>query len=194
MKKSCFKIFTALLLVFLISTVFPGCKKNSSSAAPESSKPAAASSYVTPSSSAAADSSSQPSSAPASSAQSSKSSDNTSITKTTEPYIVFTIDATKGNDGVVADNVKMDLKSSDTAYTVLKRYCDQKKISLRAQITAGKVFVTAIDGVQMLKSNDGWLYKVNGKYPTVDSNKNPLKSGDKVVWEFTNSFVSIGGE
>jgi hypothetical protein len=59
-------------------------------------------------------------------------------------------------------------------------------------------YVSGINGLSEgdLGPGSGWVYSVNGKFPSVGSNKFKLKSGDSVQWRYTCNLgedVGAGG-
>ncbi len=115
------------------------------------------------------------------------SSTKSSSAAPTSKFITLTIDATKGNDGIVTKNKQVVINSTDTVFTVLKRYCDSNKILISAQKTGNGEYVSSIDGVAQFDNGaeSGWLYSVNGKFPSVDCNSYKLSSGETVKWIYT---------
>jgi hypothetical protein len=102
-------------------------------------------------------------------------------------YITLTIDATKGNDGIVANNKQVAISTGDTVFSALKRYCDVNKILISAQKTGNGEYVSSIDGVAQFDngSESGWIFCVGSKFPAVDCNSFKLSGGETVKWIYT---------
>ncbi|MEG6571476.1 DUF4430 domain-containing protein [[Clostridium] cellulosi] len=197
MFKDKFKIYlTPLLIVLTLSVVLFGCKANGSSAvSSSSSKVQATSSAVVSSPSSSNSTSSAPSSsssnggsvssAPASSTPSKDTSGGKDSSD--KKFVYLTIDATKGDEGIVANKVKVEFKSGDTAYTILKRYCDKKHIDYKAKNSSGSVYISMIDNLAEFNrgASSGWIYSINGKFDSQPCNKATVKPGDTVRWVYT---------
>jgi hypothetical protein len=194
-------LFAALIILLCFS--FYGCKKaagatasasaassSETSAAPSSqsssAKPQAASSRQSSGSGSAVNS--------ASKAVSSKLSKSGTVTKAAasssakySKSVTLTIDASKGNDGVVANCKKVGINAGDTVYAVLKRYCSQNNILLAATKTGSGTYISSIDGVAQFDcgSQSGWIYSVGGAFPQNDCNSYKLNGGESIKWVYT---------
>jgi hypothetical protein len=115
--------------------------------------------------------------------------------KTTVKSITLTIDARKGDDGVVANGKKVTIKAGSTVYAVLKSYCAGHKLLLAAQKTGNGIYVSSIDGVAQFDfgSGSGWIYSVGGVFPQKDCNSYKLKGGEKVRWVYTTDLGKSEG-
>lgn len=197
MFKDKFKIYLApLVIVLTLSVALFGCKANGSSAVSSSSSEAQAevssesvsSSVSSDSASSAPGSSSNGGSVSSAPARSSSSKDTAGDKDSSaKKFVILTIDATKGDDGIVANKAKVDFKSGDTAYTVLKRYCDKNHIDYNAKNSSGSVYISRIDNLAESNAgpSSGWIYSINGKFDSQPCNKATVKPGDTVRWVYT---------
>nr|WP_240548113.1 S-layer homology domain-containing protein [Paenibacillus lignilyticus] len=105
------------------------------------------------------------------------------------PRVTVSVDKLTINKGYVLQNTSIELQPGDTAWSVLKRSLDAKGISYKTEYYAsfGSVYVQAIDGDGEFDHGrySGWMYNVNGQYPSYGSSSYTLKNGDKVEWRYT---------
>lgn len=80
-------------------------------------------------------------------------------------------------DGVILDTAA-ELQENDTVLSFLKRVLGQNGISLNSQ----RSYIKGIGGLNDFDcgSSSGWLYSVNGVFPSYSSSQYTLKSGDKI--------------
>jgi hypothetical protein len=83
------------------------------------------------------------------------------------------------NKGVILSAKKLELKPGATVKTALE--------SCGIDFNARGAYVSTINGLSEgdLGSGSGWLYSVNGGWPSTGYNKCQLKSGDSVSWRYT---------
>ena len=90
-------------------------------------------------------------------------------------------------DGEILPAVSVELYENDTAYTLLKRVCREKKIEVDGEWDADSAYITQIDSVSECAAGplSAWLFTVNGTIPDVDSQSYLLEDGDVVEWRYT---------
>lgn len=198
------RIKPLLALIFVFAVVLSGCRSSFEAKTSKQSKPSksAASSFVSASSGTNAAISSETTGSAASSSEKTNTlpsdsrahSGETSETNLKEKYVVLTIDASKANDGIVANNVKVEYNAGDTVYTILKRYCDEKGIKYKIKKSSG-AYVSMIDGVEEFNfgAGSGWLYSVDGKFLSLSCDKAPVKQGSIVRWVYTTDLGKSEG-
>lgn len=91
------------------------------------------------------------------------------------------------SDGIILDTYSVTLPPKATAYSALKKACDDNDIKLSAEQS---LYGTYISGINNLDEKDcgkssGWLYSVNGTKPNVSCGYYRLKNGDTVVFSYT---------
>lgn len=88
---------------------------------------------------------------------------------------------------VILKNYKVKFKEGDTAYTVLKNACKNKKIQYEYTGSGDSLYIKGIDYLYEFDCGDlsGWEYSVNGKFPEVGCNSYKLKNGDDIRWLYT---------
>lgn len=105
------------------------------------------------------------------------------------------------NDGILLNEVVVEIKDGDTAFDVVKRACENntckakckycEKNGIQIDFTYTPAFDTYyIKGIHQLYEKDcgmqsGWMYSVNGTFPNVGSSSYKVKSGDKIVFAYT---------
>ncbi|MGN1195933.1 MAG: DUF4430 domain-containing protein [Acutalibacteraceae bacterium] len=103
--------------------------------------------------------------------------------------------------GIILDNAEVEFKNGETAFDVIKRACSEnvctdnckycQKGGIQLEYNYTPAFGTYyIEGIHQLYEKDcgnmsGWMYSVNGEFPTVGSSSYTVKSGDKIVFAYT---------
>jgi len=87
------------------------------------------------------------------------------------------------NGQSILSSTTVSLTSGDTAYSVLINKLGQ------AAVTGSGSYVTGINGINAGADgpSSGWMYSVNGAYPSVSAAAVTLKNGDVVVWRYTTN-------
>ena len=100
-----------------------------------------------------------------------------------------------GKEAIVPENgwllgtVSVELQEGDTVFDVLQRVTKQYGIAL--EFSVSPVYNTAyIEGIGNLYERDcgtgsGWLYAVNGSFPSVGCSDYALSDGDSIAWLYT---------
>lgn len=76
---------------------------------------------------------------------------------------------------------KVDLKSGDTAFTVLKRAATANGFDIKYDNFSFGVFVTEIGGIKPV-GNQYWAFYYNGRYSNVGASDQKISNGDTVFW------------
>lgn len=90
-------------------------------------------------------------------------------------------------NGVIFEDAAAAFAAGETVMDVLKRSLKAKNIALSEK----RGYVRSINGLsEKLRGQEsfpqsGWLYQVNGEFPSVASNQYKLKAGDRVEWVYT---------
>jgi S-layer homology domain. len=104
-------------------------------------------------------------------------------------YATLSVDKLTINKGYTIPSAKIELRTGDTAWSVLKRMLDSKGLTYDYTYTAkyNSVYVKSIDGDGEFNHGDysGWMYNVNGVYPNFGASLYELKDGDTVQWRYT---------
>ncbi|HWQ42609.1 MAG TPA: X2-like carbohydrate binding domain-containing protein [Desulfosporosinus sp.] len=101
-----------------------------------------------------------------------------------------------GKEGkTVLPSTTMSLESGDTPYSVLVRKLGQSKVTVDG--AGSSFYVSGIDGMNAGDDgpSSGWMYSVNGDYPSSSAGSYKLKKGNKVAWRYTtNMGKDIGAD
>ena len=90
-------------------------------------------------------------------------------------------------NGVIFENGAVAITPGETVLDVLKRTLKEQNIALSEK----RGYVRSINGLsEKLRGEEnfpqsGWLYRVNGEFPSIASNQYKLKAGDRVEWVYT---------
>lgn len=93
------------------------------------------------------------------------------------------------SDGVILPASEIEITEGDTAFDILKKVCADHSIQLEYTYSAG--FGTYyVEGIHQLYEKDcggksGWLYRVNGEFPSVGCSSYELHDGDTVEFLYT---------
>jgi len=92
-------------------------------------------------------------------------------------------------DGKILTKQKVEFHEGETAFNVLLR--ETKKNKIHMEFTKTPIYKSSyIEGIGNLYELDcgelsGWMYKVNGAFPSYSSSNYYLKSGDEVEWIYS---------
>lgn len=91
------------------------------------------------------------------------------------------------NDGYIINNYRLNIKNGSTVYDAVRAACSANNVNLNA---VNSSFGKYIVGFNYIDEKDcgnqsGWLYMVNGKYPSVSCDKYIVENKDKIVFEYT---------
>jgi putative cell wall-binding protein/prenyltransferase beta subunit len=97
------------------------------------------------------------------------------------------------NGQTILSSTNMSLVSGDTPYSVLIRELGQGQVTVTG--SGSSFYVSGINGLNA--GNDGatsgWMYSINGVYPSAAAASISLTNGDVVVWCYTtNMGIDIG--
>lgn len=86
-------------------------------------------------------------------------------------------------NGVLLEASKVEIQEGDTAFSILKRVCEERGIPL----DASNGYVRYINNIGEFDAgtNSGWLYKVNGQLPSIGSSSYKINKNDVIEWRFT---------
>lgn len=90
-------------------------------------------------------------------------------------------------NGVIFENGAVAITPGETVLDVLKRTLKEQNIALSEK----RGYVRSINGLsEKLRGEEnfpqsGWIYQVNGEFPSTASNQYKLKAGDRVEWIYT---------
>ena len=100
-------------------------------------------------------------------------------------------------DGVILPKTRLVLRSGDTAFDLLYRVVRSRQIQFEYQGADKNRFGSAyVKGIHYLYEfscgpASGWIYRVNGEFPTEGCSRYALHNGDVVEWIYT---CDLGGD
>lgn len=91
------------------------------------------------------------------------------------------------DDGIILEAYFVTLDAGATAYDALEKACSDNSIKLTAVRSSYGIYVSGINNFDEKDcgSSSGWLYSVNGKYPSKSCGKYKLSEDDTVVFLYT---------
>lgn len=103
-------------------------------------------------------------------------------------------------DGVILQKQRFVLREGDSVFDVLQRATRHHRIHMEYQGASDNAFNSAyIQGIHYLYefsagAQSGWMYEVNGIFPSVGVSKYELKDGDEIIFRYTTKLgEDIGG-
>lgn len=92
-------------------------------------------------------------------------------------------------DGVLLAETQAVFYEGESVFNVLQRTLKEKKMHLEFVDTPmyNSVYIEGICNLYEFDCGDlsGWMYQVNGSFPTYGCSRYELKDGDAIVWRFT---------
>lgn len=117
-------------------------------------------------------------------------------TSPTTKTVTVSVEKRSIGEGDIIPSTDVSLETGDTAYDVLKRVANQKGISINSSGSGASLYVKAIDGLAEFDhgTRSGWMYSVNGTFPSSSAGSYTIKDGDVVRWQYTTTLgEEIGG-
>ena len=102
-------------------------------------------------------------------------------------------------DGVLLAQTEVVFYEGESAFNVLQRVLKEQKKHLEFVDTPmyNSVYIEGICNLYAFDCGglSGWMYEVNGEYPTYGCSRYALQEGDAIVWRYTCDLgADIGGE
>lgn len=90
-------------------------------------------------------------------------------------------------DGVILDTFECEIESGDTVYDVLTEATARNRIHLETNGSGDSVYVEGIANIYEFSYGDlsGWVFRVNGKMPSVSCSDYLLSDGDVIEWMYS---------
>ncbi|WP_213413402.1 DUF4430 domain-containing protein [Xylanibacillus composti] len=115
-----------------------------------------------------------------------------------QAYVTLSIDKLTIQKGYVLNPTRVEFHIGESVWDVLKREMDRRGIAYEFEYFAqyDSVYVQSIEGDGEFDhgSESGWMYNVNGVYPSYGASKYKLKDGDVVQWRYTTNLGEDLGE
>lgn len=96
----------------------------------------------------------------------------------------------KTKDKEILDNYSYEIVGDKTVFEVLKAVCKDNSIELKYSGALGIYYIKSIDGLAEFEqgAGSGWVYKVNGKKPSISAGKYKLENGDAIEWSYSLNY------
>lgn len=107
---------------------------------------------------------------------------------TATPVNTVTLSITGDEEhGVILAPAAYEIEKNETALELLRRITRQHKIQMEYQGSKTFAYVEGIDNLYEYDhgAESGWMYKVNGEFPSKASGSWVMKPGDTVEWLYT---------
>lgn len=94
-------------------------------------------------------------------------------------------------NGIVLPTTEYVLREGDTVFSILSRAARHEKIQLEYQgaeeNSYGTVYIQGIHHLYEFSCGplSGWMYRVNGEFPSKGCSEYQLKNGDQIEWVYT---------
>lgn len=102
------------------------------------------------------------------------------------------------NDGVIYPEKEVVFYENESVFNVLLREMKQNRIHLEYVKTPafGSVYIEGINNIYEFDCGDlsGWMYKVNGEFPSYGCSQYTLKDGDRIEFVYTCDLGKDVGE
>ena len=92
------------------------------------------------------------------------------------------------DDGVIIPETQYPISEGDTVFDVLRAVLKDNRIHFDyTDISDRSAYVKGINNIYEYDCGDlsGWMYSVNGIFPTVASSEYTLSDGDVILWQYT---------
>lgn len=102
------------------------------------------------------------------------------------------------SNGTILSNTTITISQGDTVLDVLTEVCSEYGISLEYSFspTYGSYYIEGINNLYEKDVGDtsGWMYKVNGSFPSYGCSSYKLQGGERIAWVYTCDLGSdVGG-
>lgn len=105
------------------------------------------------------------------------------------PAVTLIVNADTASRGDIMSARKASFTEGETVFDVLYRECRANGIQMSSRITPlyNSAYVESIDNLYEFDNGplSGWMYSVNGAYPSCGCSQYQLKAGDVVAWRYT---------
>jgi len=112
-------------------------------------------------------------------------------TVVTAPVIKNVTLSVTGDSRTILSTRTVTLNDGDTPYSILVRELGSSKVLAKGS----NLYVYSIDGLAEFDrgASSGWMYRVNGKSPTISAASYNLNNGDAVEWYYTIDYTKDTG-
>lgn len=102
-------------------------------------------------------------------------------------------------DGLIVPETQVDISEGDTVFDVLLKVTKNEKIHMEYVSTPlySSNYIEGIGNIYEIDAGplSGWMYKVNGQFPSYGCGRYVVEPGDRIEWEYTCDLGrDIGGD
>jgi hypothetical protein len=89
-------------------------------------------------------------------------------------------------NGYILKDYAYQITGNDTVYDVLKKACSDNSIKLTAKSSSYGIYVSGINNLDEMDcgKTSGWMYTLNGEYPSYSCDKITVSPNDKIVFKY----------
>lgn len=93
------------------------------------------------------------------------------------------------SSGIILGDTQVEVKDGESVYDVLQKACKQSKILVECSYTPGTkaAYVEGINNLYEFScgSLSGWVYSVNGAFPSESCSQYKVSPGDVIRWRYS---------
>lgn len=114
-------------------------------------------------------------------------SDSAPISSASPSIVRMAIVGPQGEDYLILAETEVEWQAGDTVLDVLKRITREKRIQLEYRGRNRNVYVEGIDNLYEFDRGplSGWVYRVNGTFPSSSAGVWTVEQGDLIEWLYT---------
>lgn len=96
-------------------------------------------------------------------------------------------------DGVILAESDVTFAPGESAADLIKRETKERKIQIEFQGGAGSTYVTGVQNLYQMDAGEesGWMWSVNGEFPSQSLDQYELQEGDVVALSYVTSFTAL---
>jgi hypothetical protein len=90
------------------------------------------------------------------------------------------------SNGIILKKTKCTFKNGASVWDILEKVCNDNGIKADTKGTDKEVYVSGINNLDEFDcgKQSGWLYSVNGKFPSFSCGKYTVSNGDEIVFKY----------
>lgn len=115
-----------------------------------------------------------------------------------EEKVKLSIDKKTIGGGFIIRPREVELRKNDSVWDITRRLLDREGIKYNYSYTAkyNSVYIESIDGLGEFDHgpDSGWMYNVNGKYPSYGASQYRPRKNDRIEWRYTKDLGADLGQ
>ena len=91
------------------------------------------------------------------------------------------------SNGIILNTYTVTVKNGATAYDAVKQACSDNSVTINAVSSSYGIYIAGFNNIDEKDcgAQSGWMYTVNGSYPSKSCDKYILKSHDSIAFTYT---------